>query len=90
MDDREIARAQARLVRTAITNAGWAVRDLWQTYTLLGGEIAELEIDAYLHHALYLPPRHRDTLVRATTQLVPDSGIPYSRDLRPEEFPPEV
>jgi hypothetical protein len=90
MDDRAIARAQARLIRTAITGAGLAVHDLWQTYELLGGEVAELETDAYLHHALYLPPLHRDSLVRAANYLIPGSSIPYSRDLRPEEYPPEV
>jgi hypothetical protein len=90
MDDRVIAKLQARLMRTAISNAGLSVRALWQVYVHLGGEIAELEIDAYLHPALHLPPQHRDTLVRATNQLVPRARIPYSLDLRREEHPPKV
>ncbi len=90
MDDRAIARAQARLIRAALANAGLAVHDLWQTYELLGGQVAELEIDAYLHHALYLPPRHRDSLARAVNLVTPGSSVPYSRDLRPEEYPPDV
>jgi hypothetical protein len=90
MDDRAIARAQARLMRAAITNAGLGVEDLWWAYVLLGGEVGQLEVEAYLHHALYLAPRHRDTLVRAANQLAPASSAPYSRDLRPEEYPPEL
>ncbi|MFI7482746.1 hypothetical protein ACH9EU_10055 [Kocuria sp. M1R5S2] len=88
MDDRSIARAQARLIRTTISDAGLSVHDVWQTYRLRGGQVAELEVDAYLHHALYLPPRHRDGLARATNLVVPGSSVPYSRDLRPEEYPP--
>jgi hypothetical protein len=85
MDDRAIARLQARLMRTAISNTGFSVRELWEAYVRLGGEIAELEIDAYLHHALHLPPRHRDVLVQATNQLIPRAHIPYHHDLRPQE-----
>lgn len=90
MDDRAIARTQARLMRTAISNTGQSVRVLWEVYVHLGGEVAELEVDAYLHHALHLPSQHRDTLVRATNQLVPRARIPYSLDLRREEHPPKV
>lgn len=90
MEDRAITRAQARLVRAATTNAGLGVEDLWWAYVLLGVEAGQLEVEAYLHHDLYLAPRHRDTLVRAANQLVPASSVPYSRDLRPEEYPPEL
>jgi hypothetical protein len=90
MDDRTIARVQARLIRTAITSAGLSLGALWQTDQLQGGELTHLEVDAYLHHALYLPPRHRDSLARAANQLVPGRRIPCSRDLRPEEYPPEA
>lgn len=89
MDDRAIGRAQARLMRAALTQAGLSVHALWQAYVLLGGEVGRLEVEAYLHHALYLAPRHRDPLVRAANQLVPAGAIPCSRDLRPEEYPPE-
>lgn len=85
-----IAKTQARLIHTAITGAGLGVGALWRAYRLLGGTITELEVDAYLHHAVYLPPRHRDNLARAANQLVPGSRIPCSRDLRPEEHPPDV
>jgi hypothetical protein len=90
MDDRSIATVQARLMRTTISNTGLSVHHLWAAYVHLGGEIAELEIDAYLHHALHLPPHHRDTLVQATNQLVPRARIPYSRDLHPETHPPQA
>ena len=90
MDDRAIARAQARLMRAATANAGLGVEDLWQAYVQLGGEVGQLEVEAYLHHALYLAPRHRDTLVRAANQLVPRARIPYSLDLHREEHPPKV
>ena len=90
MDDRTIARTQARLIRTALTSTGLGARDLWLRYVHLGGEVGELELDAYLHHALYLPPRHRDSLARAANQLGPGHRVPCSRDLRPEEYPPEA
>jgi hypothetical protein len=83
MDDRTIARTQARMIRTAITGAGPGVRELWREYRRLGGEVGELEVDAYLHHALHLVPRHRDSLARVTNRLVPDARVPCSRDLRP-------
>lgn len=83
MDDRTIARTQARMIRTAITGAGLGVRELWREYRRLGGEVDELEVDAYLHHALHLVPRHRDSLARTTNRMVPDARVPCSRDLRP-------
>lgn len=39
MDDRAIARAQARLMRAGIAKAGLGVEDLWQAYVELGGEV---------------------------------------------------
>ncbi|MEX5271819.1 hypothetical protein [Kocuria sabuli] len=83
MDDRTIARTQARMIRTAVTGAGLGVRELWREYRRLGGEVDELEVDAYLHHALHLVPRHRDSLARVANRLVPDARVPCSRDLRP-------
>lgn len=83
MDDRTIARTQARMIRTAVTGAGLDVRELWREYRRLGGEVDELEVDAYLHHALHLVPRHRDSLARVTNRMVPDARVPCSRDLRP-------
>ena len=55
MDDRTIARTQARLIRTALTSTGLGARDLWLRYVHLGGEVGELELDAYLHHSMLLP-----------------------------------
>ncbi|MGQ1799106.1 hypothetical protein ACT4S5_18520 [Kocuria oceani] len=88
MDDRMIGRTQAQMMRSGIAGAGLSVHELWVAYVGLGGEIGELEIDAFLHHALHLPPRHRDWLARATNRLVESTRIPYTRDLRPEESPP--
>jgi hypothetical protein len=90
VDERTIARAQARMIRTALTDAGFGVHDLWLEYYRVGGKVGELEVDAYLHHALYLAPRHRDGLVRAAKHLVPHARLPYSRDLRPDEHPPDL
>lgn len=89
MDDWTIARAQARIMRTAITCAGVGIGDLWREYHLLGGTIDGLEVDAYLHHALYLTRGDRDQLVRAARRLVPGARIPYTRDLRPDEWLPD-
>ena len=78
------------VITDAARHATIYARDLWLRYVHLGGEVGELELDAYLHHALYLPPRHRDGLARAANQLVPGHRVPCSRDLRPEEYPPEA
>lgn len=47
----------------------------------LGGEIADLNSDASLRHALHLPPHHRDALLKATHQVVSRARIPCGRDL---------
>lgn len=52
----------------------------------LGGVVAELKSDACLH----LPPHHRDTLLKATNQVVPRACIPRSRALRPQTHPPDA
>lgn len=67
MDDRTITQAQARLIRTALTDAGFGVLDLWLDYYRSGGKVEELEVEAYLHHALDLAPRHRDARQKGGT-----------------------
>lgn len=83
MDDRTVGRAQARLMRTTLLLAGVSVGELWWKYFSCGGEVSELEVDAFLHHALYLPPRQRDRLAQAVNVLVVDASIPNSWDFGP-------
>jgi hypothetical protein len=80
VDDRTIARAQARMMRTALTRAGWTVHDLWRAYAHGGGGIGRVEVDAFLHGALYLNARHRDCLVQIANQVLPQAEIPYTWD----------
>ncbi|MGX5359109.1 hypothetical protein ACWCOM_12315 [Kocuria sp. KH4] len=85
MDDRVIARAQARMIRAAITGAGWSAYDLWWAYRRLGGGIGRWEVDAFLHHAMHLGAPDRDCLAQVTNQLVPGAGVPCTW-----AFPPLV
>lgn len=81
MDDDEVGPEQARGLRLALEAADIGVGALWMHYFRMGGEVGEVEIDAYLHHALGLPRFERDLLARAANELV-DHGAgrhaPYS------------
>lgn len=84
MDDNAAGRAQARLVRQAIEAAGIEVGQLWVHYFSIGGEVGEMEIDAFLHHSLTLPVLQRDLLAHATNELLDQqrpTRIPQASDL---------
>lgn len=84
MDDRTISRAQARLIREGLENAGFSSMDLWWWYFRLGGDIGELEVDAFIHHALLLPPATSNQLVCAANHLLSSNAIPYTWDIPPD------
>ncbi|MCM3687316.1 hypothetical protein [Kocuria rosea] len=92
MDDDEVGREQARGLARALDAADLAVGALWLHYFRLGGEVQEVEIDAYLHHALRLPRLERDLLAHAANELV-DHGsgtrAPYSSEV-PADDPDET
>lgn len=84
MDDAAAGSEQARGLRRALGESGIGVGTLWLQHFRLGGEIGEVEIDAYLHLALELPRLERDLLAHAANELIaPGTGLraPYSADL---------
>ena len=90
MDDAAVGREQARALGQALHRAGIELHGLWFQSFRLGGELSELEIEAYLHHALTLPCFQRDLLTHAANNLIdqsPSPRAPYSSELagpRPE------
>lgn len=84
MEENGVGREQARLLREAIDRAGIAVKQLWFHYFSLGGNVREIEIDAYLHHCMDLPPFQRDLLAHAANELIarkPAPRAPYASDV---------
>ena len=83
MDD-EVGSEQARGLCLALEAAGIGVGALWLHYFRLGGQVGEVEIDAYLHHALGLPLFERDLLAHAANELMdhgPGLRAPYSSEV---------
>ncbi|GAA1774386.1 hypothetical protein [Kocuria aegyptia] len=90
MDDDAVGRQQAHLVRQAIESTGIELGQLWVHYFSIGGEAGEMEIDAFLHHSLTLPPLQRDMLAHATNELLDDQRpprIPQASDLLDHDEP---
>jgi hypothetical protein len=84
VDDRTIARAQARMIRMRLEQAGLSIKDLWRTVPASVAPVDQFEVDAFLHHAIHLAPRERDLLVFAANLML-GSTIPYSWELRLDE-----
>ncbi|MFI7480813.1 hypothetical protein ACH9EU_00175 [Kocuria sp. M1R5S2] len=70
MDDDGVSSEQARVLRRVLDAAGIGVGALWLHYFRLGGEVGEVEVDAYLHHALRLPRFERDLVAHAANELI--------------------
>jgi hypothetical protein len=60
-----LAAAQARSLHQAIATAGITMEQLWWQYFSLGGNVHQLEVEAYLHQPLHLPRLERQLLVDA-------------------------
>lgn len=85
VDDAAVGRRQARLLRRALGHHGSTAHDVWLDYSRGGGAVGELEVDAYLHESLHLPPIERDLLVQAANALLDHrSGlwVPTTAQLR--------
>lgn len=86
MDGEEVrvSREQARLLRRALERAGLGLHEVWMHYFSIGGNAGEMEVEAFLHHALPLPPLERDMLAHAVNELIDHRPViyaPYSADL---------
>lgn len=86
MDDDGVGSEQAQGLRRVLEASGFGVGALWLHYFRLGGQVGEVEIDAYLHHALGLPRFERDLVAHAANELNgyrPGSRAPYSWEVLP-------
>lgn len=84
MDDDGVAEEQARLLREVVRRSRIEVKQLWFRYFSLGGGAGEVEVDAYLHHCMGLPPFQRDLLAHAANELIarqPLLRAPYASEL---------
>ena len=90
MDEEALGREQARLLRRAIDHADLRLNEVWMHYFSLGGNVGQLEVEAYLHHALPLPPLERDVLAHAVNELIDRRRVlyaPYVSDLADDGDP---
>lgn len=78
MDDDGVGSEQARGLSSTLEAAGIGVGALWLHYFRLGGEVGEVEIDAYLHLALGLPRFERDLLAQAANELIDHGPGPHA------------
>lgn len=84
MDEDALGREQARLLRRAMDYAGLDLHDVWMHFFSIGGDVGELEVEAYLHHSLTLPRLQRDTLAHAVNEIIDHGPVlhaPYTDDL---------
>jgi hypothetical protein len=83
-DDEATVHEQARCLRVTMVAADIDRAQLWLYYFGIGGDVSELELDAYLHHALTLPRLQRDLLAQAANEILADLAppkAPYAADL---------
>lgn len=67
-----LAAQQARQLQHTLAQADISVLQLWWHYFSLGGDVGQLEIEAYLHQPLHLPRLDRQLLDQAATELIND------------------
>jgi hypothetical protein len=65
-----LAAQQARQLQHTLVQADISVFRLWWHYFSLGGDVGQLEVEAYLHQALHLPRLDRQLLDHAATELI--------------------
>lgn len=84
MDEEALGREQARLLNRAMEHAGLGLHEVWMHFFSIGGDVGELEVEAYLHHSLTLPGLQRDTLAHAVNEIIDHGPVlhaPYTCDL---------
>ncbi|MGO4384206.1 hypothetical protein [Specibacter sp. RAF43] len=79
----EVEDIQRRELRDALFGSGMALRTLWFKYFALGGNMGELEIEAYIFGAHAMPALERDLMAHAMNEHYMEQGRPnrvsYSR-----------
>ncbi|WET77730.1 SpoIIE family protein phosphatase [Amycolatopsis sp. QT-25] len=78
------AEEQRRIIAACFARTGLTVEQLWLRYFALGGDVTEVELDAFLQGALSLPRIQRDMVTHAINERLDElSGArraPYSRE----------
>lgn len=86
MADRGGPDRQRHLIRAAQAGARLTDDVLWLRYFALGGTAAPVELDAFLHGALDLPPSERDRVALAVNEELDEQArrvrAPYARPVR--------
>jgi hypothetical protein len=59
---------QQRTLARALRRADLTTNDLWLRYFALGGDVAEIDVDAYVHGLFTLPEYQRDILAHAVNE----------------------
>src|SRR5215217_596473 len=85
---------QRRALDVGYRRAELTLEQLWLRYFALGGIAGLVEVEAYLHGLVPLPPVQRDLLAQAVNERLDEltwrHRVPYSRSVRedrPEEGP---
>jgi hypothetical protein len=76
---------QRRLLSSAFAGSGLSLGQLWVRYLAVGGDVGELELEAYLNGLMELPSLQRDMLALAVNERLDEltcTRVPYSRPLR--------
>ncbi len=67
-----------RLLGLAYKRANLTLQEMWLHYFALGGTADIVELEAYLHGLLSLPPLQRDILAHALNERLDDLKVPYT------------
>ncbi|MFK0249934.1 PP2C family protein-serine/threonine phosphatase [Amycolatopsis azurea] len=78
------AEEQRRIVAACFARTGLTLEQLWLRYFALGGDVSELELEAFLQGLVPLPRIQRDMVAHAVNERLEEvSGVrqaPYSRE----------
>ncbi|WP_229908084.1 PP2C family protein-serine/threonine phosphatase [Amycolatopsis oliviviridis] len=78
------AEEQRRIVAACFAQTGLTLEQLWLRYFALGGDVSELELEAFLQGLVPLPRIQRDMVAHAVNERLEEvSGVrqaPYSRE----------
>jgi hypothetical protein len=66
---------QGLLTRTVMQHAGIPLATVWDHFLNLGGGVGCLEVDAYLHGVMTLPPEDGDCVTQAVNELLDDRAM---------------
>lgn len=65
-----------RAAAATLERTGLSVQELWLRCLALGGVVAPVELEAYLHGLLEIPPVQQDILSQALNEELAELGLP--------------